>query len=781
MDAGEHSHPHLELAREEPVNERRPPSARPRSQAPEDPEGHAAMLASRLRTQMATAPEDIGGYDDRRLIKISLNQKISPENVAKATGGVEVVSQDGDELVLAFATEAQLEAFEARLSSFAAGDQVTHRRLLYALQDFDRWTPDDRTGHALRQYGFPESSRFLIDAELWPMALQQDATSQREAFEGWVKRNDGKVLDSVRQPYLTVYRIRCDSVLGDLALRHRDVRSVDLPPRLGLERSLVYTDIQGVADVPAPPDNAPGVAVLDTGLATGHPLLAPAVGDSQSFLNGVPAADNHGHGTTVAGIALYDDVANRARQGAFVPALRLFSGRVLDDDNRGDPGLIENKVERAVRYFVSTYGCRVFCLTYANPDRVYRGRHVSGLAVTLDSLSRELDVVFVVPTGNYVAGPDNWREDYPTYLAGQDARLLDPAPALNALTVGSLARHDRHERWPEDPGYRAIARAGQPSPFTRCGPSVNGAIKPELVDYGGNWVAETRAGEHVQRRVPGAGELSISHEFATGRPFAEVCGTSFAAPRVANAAARVFADFPDGSVDLCRALLVAHARTPEHCAALFASDKGTLRNATGYGRLDRSALYRSLDDRITLWASDAIPDRHHHFLEIPIPEDFWKGQRRERRLTIALAHRPPVRTTRVDYRASRISFKLVHKASLEEVAQWFNAAVAADGVDSVPERSGGRALSETVRSKGTVQASTWSFAQPTSQVEQDRWFVVVTRNDPPWGRVLTREKEPYALVVTLDDRATPQLQIGTSLYAQVRDRLRARARVRTGR
>lgn len=58
----------------------------------------------------------------------------------------------------------------------------------------------------------------------------------------------------------------------------------------------------------------------------------------------------------------------------------------------------------------------------------------------------------------------------------------------------------------------------------------------------------------------GVGELSISRDFATARPFAEVSGTSFAAPRVANAAARIFAEHPDASADLCRAMLVAHAR-----------------------------------------------------------------------------------------------------------------------------------------------------------------------------------------------------------------------------
>jgi hypothetical protein len=39
---------------------------------------------------------------------------------------------------------------------------------------------------------------------------------------------------------------------------------------------------------------------LDSGLTTGHPLLAPAVGDAQSFLPGKDAANEHGHGTIVA-------------------------------------------------------------------------------------------------------------------------------------------------------------------------------------------------------------------------------------------------------------------------------------------------------------------------------------------------------------------------------------------------------------------------------------------------------------------------------------------------
>ena len=707
MASDDGSHPHLELAREEPVTERRSPSSRyQRVKPPDDPQAYAELLGTRFQAERTTPPTDIGGYDERRLIKISLSQKISPEEVAKASGGIEIVSQEDGALVLAFATDAQLEEFEARLSSLAVGDHVTYKTLLYALQDFDRWTREDRTGFALKRHGFPETESFSIDAELWPLALQNDAARQREAFEDWVLDHGGSVLDSVRQPYLTVYRIRCGRQTADLLLDHRDVRTVDLPPRIGLEQSLVFQDIQELPDVPAPPADAPGVVVLDTGLVTGHPLLAPAVGDSQSFLDGTLPADDHGHGTFVSGIALYGDVAELQRRRRFVPELRLFSGRVLDHRSAGDPSLIENQVERAVRYFAEAYGCRVFNLSYGNPHRPYRGRHVAGLAVTLDALSRELDVLFVVPTGNYEGdddGPNNWREDYPGYLKDDTARLLDPAPALNALTVGSLARHERHERWPEDAAYRPVAREGQPSPFTRRGPSVNGALKPDLVDYGGNSVVMSGAGDHLLQQASGAGELSVSHRFAAGRAFAEDSGTSFAAPRVTHAAAKVFAEFPNGSVDLCRALLVAHA------------------------------------------------------------------------------YRPPVRTTRVDYRASKISFKMVRAASLDQVAAWFNAAVDAESLARIKERSTGRSLSETARSKGTVQAASWRFTQPSQEIRESRWFVVVTRNDPPWGQDLCSETEPYGLAIALDDRFTPRLQIAPSLHAQTQLRLRERVRARVGR
>lgn len=778
MPGDERSGPHFELVREEPITRRRPRPVPVTPEPPENPRGHAATLQDRLRAARDATSTDLGGYDARRLLKITLTQKVRPEDIERAAEGIEVVSHEDDTVILAFATTGQLDTFEAKLSNMAAGEHVTYRNLLYALGGFDRWRPEDRTGWALERHGFPNTQTFVVDAELWPAARDRDATRLRTAFETWVESHSGDILDSAKQPYLTVYRIRCDDSLAQELLNHRDVRTVDLPPRVGIDWALIYTPVQDLDDVPDPPTDAPGVVVLDSGLATGHPVIAPAVGDARSFLPGVPPSDEHGHGTIVSGVALYDDVAECLRNRSFIPELRIFSGRILDHNNRGDAHLIENQVERAVRYFVTEYDCRIFNLSYGDLNKPYRNRHVAGLAVTLDALSRELDVLFVVPTGNFTGGddgPDDWLQEYPDYLTEDTSVLLDPAPALSALTVGSLARNELHPRYPDDPAYRPIARSDQPSPFTRHGPSVNGAIKPDLVDYGGNWMIDTRV-SGSQPSQHGTGEISTSHQFAAGRPFALDSGTSFAAPRVAHAVGNVLRYYLDASVDRFRALLVAHARTPSACSRLFGNDQHA-RNVTGYGRVDRSALYQSDESCVTLWVEETIENQQHQFFEIPIPEEFWLGGRRVRELTVALAYRPVVRTTRLEYRAAAISFRLVQAPSLDEVAERFDAATDTEDSKTIPDRQAGRSVSARDRSRGTVQAATWSFTQPSKAVRESSWFIVVTRNDPAWGMNLSDERESYALVVTLADRLVQQPRLYTHIEARLRERARARARV----
>ena len=397
-----------------------------------------------------------------------------------------------------------------------------------------------------------------------------------------------------------------------------------------------------------------------------------------------------------------------------------------------------------------------------------------GLAYTLDRLTRELGVLFVVPAGNLLSSqlPADTRASYPDYLFEGHARLLDPATSLNALTVGGLSLNEatrnaqRHPNTIED---HVLARAEQPFPLTRSGPSASGAIKPDVVAHAGN-IALRRTGGGTDHA--GLGVVSLNGGFALGPAFKEDIGTSYAAPQVAHQAARLLAEVPDASPSLLRALIGAHARWPQACEALLnpgnnAEGRDKLLRLVGYGRVDDAALFRSLDHTVTLLAEERVGNDQHHFFELPLPDSFWDGGRRTREVTVALAYSPAVRTTRLDYRRAKLWFHLVTAGSLDEVTQAYRR----NREEGMGERANGRWLPNDTRKNGTLQVSRWRFKQALANGH--KVFVVVTRQDSPWSDGRDGD-EPYAVAVVLADRE----QANAQLYAQVRAALQARAQAR---
>lgn len=774
--------PHLVLQREAPVNEKRPGTYMP-PKPPSDVRGHSRGLLQKLAHAKEQSASDVGGFDDRRLFRFSVRKGFNPDDLRKISTDIEFVSQEDETVVIGFASNAALAQFEARLSTMASGGDVTNQQIIYALQSIDSWSAEDRKGWALRKWGFPKSDEFLVDVELWPLEDNHQGRAQEWGkFEEWLKQQNIEEKDQVKQPGLTLYRVLCNPNQAEQLLRHRDVRSVDLPPSFGLERSVFFQDISTFPEVADPGEAAPGVVVLDSGIAKGHPLLGAALGDVQSFLPGEGAHDENGHGTHVGGLALYGDFERHLRAGAFVPTLRLFSGRILDKDNYAT-GFVENHIEKAVRHFVKQHNCRIFNLSLGDANKPYVGGHLKGLSVTLDTLSRELGVLFVVSAGNHrisEESPDGlaWRDNYPNYLLGDAWRIVEPAPALNALTVGSLARHNRSwnsQTYTHDPSEIPIAQPGQPSPFTRGGYSVDGAIKPELLAHGGNWAINTRAGHALLERVAGMGVVSTNHLFTKGHPFAVDIGTSMAAPQVTHLAASILREHPNADANFVRALLCVNAVMPEPSQDLIEQDK-SFRSVCGYGLVNEVSLHRSLENIVTLIAGGLIGNKQHHFYEIPIPDEFVNGGiRRLREVAVALAYTPPVRSTRIKYRATRIDFRLVTAPDLEQVTTMFNKATEKDDYENIPELKTA-SIGQQARSKGTVQADFWCFRQfnAKSKLRTHKLFVVVTRNDFPWGEDLCNTEEKYSLVVSLRDQENEEAR----LYSRVKMQLEARLPVR---
>jgi hypothetical protein len=340
------------------------------------------------------------------------------------------------------------------------------------------------------------------------------------------------------------------------------------------------------------------------------------------------------------------------------------------------------------------------------------------------------------------------------------------------VTVGGLAQYEASrdaQRYPDRLEDYPLARIEQPFPLTRCGPSIIGAIKPDVVEHAGN-LAIVRTSDRF--REGGLGVVSLNGGFAQGAVFGEDIGTSYAAPLVAHKAARLLAELPLATPNLLRAVIGAHARWPQACEDLLnahANPEGRekLLRLVGYGRVDDAALFRSLDSAVTLLAEESIGNDKHHFFELPLPTSFWSGDRRVREISVAMAYSPAVRTTRLDYRMSKLWFTLVAAPDLDAVTQAFHR----NREEGMGERNTNRWLTNDARKRGTLQVSRWSFKQALAN--GNKVFVVVTRQDSQWANG-SDEQEPYALTVTLADREL----VNVNLYAEVRALLEARAQAR---
>jgi hypothetical protein len=85
-------------------------------------------------------------------------------------------------------------------------------------------------------------------------------------------------------------------------------------------------------------------------------------------------------------------------------------------------------------------------------------------------------------------------------------------------------------------------------------------------------------------------------------------------------------------------------------------------------------------------------------------------------------------------------------------------------------------LANRPASNGTVQSDVWRFNQfnKKAKLRTQKLFVVVTRNDFPWGESISNGQEEYALVVSLRDTENADAR----LYSQIKAQLEARLPVR---
>lgn len=792
---------HLSITREILDNQRRTKNP-PRFVTRTDPRGHGQKLNAYFATAAGQARKQIGSTADSPFVlKLKYEGALTFTNLT--AHGLEFVSQEDKQLCVVFATEAGLAQFADHLNKLGMlGAVLTYKQILEAIAGIEAWSAEDRKSWALTHIGLPQAETFKLDVELWPVEVANHPNRIRliTAFERWLGGVGIDWIDKVNLDSLLMYRVEVNPDQAEMLLNHRDVRLVDLIPATGISVQQLTRDINELPrEIPPPVVGASRVCILDSGINGNHPLLRPAMAESASFVDEEGEADQAGHGTAVAGVALYGDVEQCDAGNFWRPQFWIYNGKVMKRCPRTGNAVynehsLEASLTRAVEHFVEL-GCRIFNLSLGNSNAPYDGMHVRGLAYILDVLARRHNILFVVSTGNF-CGSENpavpvnsWRDEYPEYLLSEQSSIIDPAPAMSVLTVGSIARHNATadaQRYPEI-HQLSPASENQPSPFTRHGPSVKGAFKPDLVATGGNLACPMRPAGGQWRQVErGLGVLTFNHEFVGKTIFKEVSGTSLAAPYITHLAGRLLNEYPASSANLLRAMLVNQAYLPDEVATTFSEefrdaykeDKSTLnrdvaRDVAGYGEVNESDLFRSSDNTVVLVSEQTIEKDSCQFFELPLPPDFLRKGLATRELTVTLAYSPAVRTTRIEYLATQISFRLVKGTSLDEVQRHFNQATKADAESRNDDATNNRDITAQQRSRGTVQSSRWTFKRRNPN---EKWFVVVIRQDREWNHPDVLDEEPYALVVTVADRDNEDAQLYTQIQAVIAQQAAVRER-----
>ena len=710
-----------------------------------------------------------------------------------AIEGLEFVDQDEEGVIVALASDTAAAAFEEKLSALMKDQEAKEAQILYALQTIEEWSTEDRKGPRLKNEPLPVG-KFFVDVELWSHDNNQvEIKKMKAAFESWLQEQNIEIIDHlILLPY---YRLEVEKSQLDLLLQHRDVRLVDLLAKYGIEPYDLSTDVEKFDDVTPPSDTAGKLAILDTGITSNHPFIGPALADAQSFITSEDPEDNHGHGTWVAGIGLYGDVKAGIDLKSFTPKIWVLSGRVLDENSEYERKIILNSVTEAVDYFLENYGCRIYNLSFGDSNYPYKGGRLQAFALGLDQISRAKDVLFVVSAGNFniynLNDDHEYKDLYPAYLLEEDAKIIDPSSAVNVVTVGSISEYDRPPHDDQDKiRWQPIAQRFLPSPFTRSGPSIKGAIKPDFVDFGGNYSYNPSSKNHLHTKQ--LGQVTLNKEFLSdGKLFTLQNGTSFAAPRVAHLAARLHSLLPEVKTNTIRAILASHADYPlsedqktQLISQLFDDEnKGHLCQLYGYGKVDENWLFSSGDESVTIYAEDAISDDENHFYEIPLPDDFITGKQRFRKYSVALAHSPSVRHSRLDYTATRIRFRLKYASSIDEIASIFSDKESAIKMGEDTVGNNFHKIGPQGRDRCTLQTSQFLFKGNPSKLSSQKLYLAVIRQDRHWakGGADVLLEEPYSLVLNFQDREAENADLYNSIQnlLAAREQAQIQKRIRT--
>lgn len=389
------------------------------------------------------------------------------------------------------------------------------------------------------------------------------------------------------------------------------------------------------------------VTLLDTGITLAHPLIQPALdsADRHAAVPGWDLEDLDGHGSRMAGVALYGDLrAHLQSTSAIHVPHRLESVKVIPDSGQNPHHLLGDRTQKAINAVeVEPDRLRTFALATTTDDDTPHSGAPTSWSTELDQLSAgrsgiiKQQRLIVASAGNLSPQHDGIHDYLSKCDDDDEAEIESPAQAWNTISVGAMTEMNGVG----GPTHGStLAALGDLAPMSRTASwTKTWPIKPDIVHEGGNWFNDgysTTPNQHSDLML-----ITTSRNYPA-RSFTHIADTSAATALAAREIAILRSTYPNLWPETIRALYVGSARWTgqmwSHVAPADRNKKGAydvMFTRYGYGQPDLERALRSGSSAVTLVAEDLIRPYENkgsgrklnemRLFELPWPTDVLRG------------------------------------------------------------------------------------------------------------------------------------------------------------
>ena len=457
----------------------------------------------------------------------------------------------------------------------------------------------------------------------------------------------------------------------------------------------------------------------------------------------------------MAGAVLYGANIPKAGDEIKLPFF-LLNARILDRNNLLSSSLYPPVLmEQVLDDFNES---KVFNLSVASM-RPCKITHMSQWAATIDKLMFEKRILFIIAAGNIKPGLGqltnpginhhlNNGKNYPDYLFEKASRIANPSQSCFALTVGSVCHSDF-----EDLDWNSFGRYGEPSSFTRTGLGLWGMVKPDVVEFGGDFIVEKASARNISKHENTSPQLIKTGINAIGK---DDVGTSYATPKVSHIAGILQKEFPEEGALMYRALIAQSARHPNDT---FKNPSINLIRSLGYGIPDLQRATTNTKDRITFITNGSIAAKQAHVYKINIPKEVKRpGYDYDVLIEVTLSYFSNPRRTRKGTRSYLSTWLDWDSAKLGESQDMFKDRIIKDmNSEERPLAEGGDGINWKIKNRidkgvegvrrqdGTLQKD-WTILKSNQLPDE---FCIAVVGHKGW-ETKTSSEVPYAITISFE-------------------------------